>query len=85
MAADFSGAASFNSSSVPRRNYLARPQSPGPGAITFGLRDDLLHPWLAQQIAAKNATSVSLRQTYQRLCNRSSMSSAAAALRMKKA
>jgi hypothetical protein len=25
----------------------------GPGAITFGLRDELLHPWLAQQVAAK--------------------------------
>jgi hypothetical protein len=25
----------------------------GPGAITFGSGDDLLHPWLAQQVAAK--------------------------------
>jgi hypothetical protein len=25
----------------------------GPGAITFGLGDDLLHPWLARQVAAK--------------------------------
>ena len=25
----------------------------GPGAITFGPSDDLLHPWLAQQVAAK--------------------------------
>lgn len=25
----------------------------GPGAITFGPADNLLHPWLAQQVAAK--------------------------------
>ena len=25
----------------------------GPGAITFGPADDLLHPWLAEQVAAK--------------------------------
>src|SRR6516225_3107918 len=25
----------------------------GPGSITFGSADNLLHPWLAQQVAAK--------------------------------